>query len=219
MRPAHGKRRWKLPVQLEPARIRKCRRRPAARQTAKVRAERSTCSATRMEDPAVSARAGHLPTGRSSTSSSGRIRLYHPTPSIAAKRSVRRLERELMSVLGVDLITKRVRLPGRCWSAIRQKNCARETNYRNPGYGDCRDFCPRRRRTNPPCRFLCAVSMPLAACGAQFYVQPALLPVSAAAAFVCHGGDSEFPGAHQVLFKERPSRRRCARFDRGPGRA
>jgi Cu2+-exporting ATPase len=128
---------------------------------------------------------------------SGRIRLYHP--ALHRRRDVcQEIERELMSVLGIDNY-KTSPLTGTVLVFYSPKKLRREQiiEILESAIGH---IAVPPNKDKPDLSFpLCAVSMPLAAT-AQFAV-PALLPV--AAALFVYTAIPSFKGAYQVLFKER----------------
>jgi heavy metal translocating P-type ATPase len=127
----------------------------------------------------------------------GRIRLYHPALH-RRKEVCQAIERELMSVLGVDNY-KTSPLTGTVLVSYTPKKLRREQIIEILDTAIAGISVPEKK-DKPDLSFpLCAVSMPLAAV-AQFAV-PALLPVSAA--LFVYTAIPSFQGAHQVLFKER----------------
>jgi len=127
----------------------------------------------------------------------GRIRLYHPALH-RRKEVCQAIERELMSVLGVDNY-KTSPLTGTVLISYAPKKLRREQIIEILDTA-ITGTCVPGKKDPPDLSFpLCAVSMPLAAV-AQFAV-PALLPVSAA--LFVYTAIPSFKGAHQVVFKER----------------
>src|SRR5262245_23201193 len=127
----------------------------------------------------------------------GRIRLYHPALH-RRKEVCQEIERELMSVLGIDNY-KTSPLTGTVLVLYSSKKIRREQiiEILEAAIGN---ICVSEKKDRPDLSFpLCTVSMPLAAT-AQFAV-PALWPV--AAALFVYTAIPSFKGAYQVLFKER----------------
>jgi heavy metal translocating P-type ATPase len=127
----------------------------------------------------------------------GRIRLYHPALH-RRKEVCQEIERELMSVLGIDNY-KTSPLTGTVLVMYSPKKLRREQIIEILDSAIGHVSVPEKK-DRPDLSFpLCAVSMPLAAT-AQFAV-PALWPV--AAALFVYTAIPSFKGAYEVLFKER----------------
>lgn len=127
----------------------------------------------------------------------GRIRLHHPALH-RRKEVCQAIERELMSVLGIDNY-KTSPLTGTVLVHYTPRKLRREQIIEILDSAIA-TICVPEKKDKPDLSYpLCAASIPLAA-AAQFAV-PALLPVSAA--LFAYTAIPSFKGAYRVLFKER----------------
>jgi len=127
----------------------------------------------------------------------GRIRLHHPALH-HRKEVCQAIERELMSVLGIDNY-KTSPLTGTVLVFYSPKKIRREQIIEILDSAIGHVAIPERKDKADLSFPLCAASVPLAAT-AQF-AAPALLPVSAA--LFVYTAIPSFQGAHHVVFKER----------------